>query len=179
MLQLGPENSTSFSDYAPVVYGLFLVFAAVLLRGGVGGLGPQRRCPLWPAGSPRSPGQPSLRTWRPTISSVPGPTASGSGLTAQLNVSGVSKSYGGVQALNDVSLTADPGQVTALIGSNGSGKTTLLNVICGFAAPTAGTVVLGEDNLVGLSPARDRPASGSAAPSRPRPSRAAYRCSTQ
>jgi ABC-type branched-subunit amino acid transport system ATPase component len=153
LLQLGPENSTSFSDYAPVVYGLFLVFAAVLLRGGVGGLArsglsavARRIAPVTRPAEPADvPADDQFSAWA---------DGKGERATAQLNVSGVSKSYGGVQALNDVSLTADPGHVTALIGSNGSGKTTLLNVICGFAAPTAGTVVLGEDNLVGLSPAR-------------------------
>ncbi len=153
LLQLGPENSTSFSDYAPVVYGLFLVFAAVLLRGGVGGLArsglsavARRIAPVTRPAEPADvPADDQFSAWA---------DGKGERATAQLNVSGVSKSYGGVRALNDVSLTADPGHVTALIGSNGSGKTTLLNVICGFAAPTAGTVVLGEDNLVGLSPAR-------------------------
>ena len=154
LLQLGPENSTSFSDYAPVAYGLFLVFAAVLLRSGVGGLArsglsaaARRIAPVTRPAEPADvPADDQFSAW-----------AEDKGerwATAQLNVSGVSKSYGGVRALHDVSLTADPGHVTALIGSNGSGKTTLLNVICGFAAPTAGTVVLGEDKLVGLSPAR-------------------------
>jgi branched-chain amino acid transport system permease protein len=154
LLQLGPENSTSFAEYAPVVYGLFLVFAAVLLRSGVGGLArsglssvARRIAPVARPPEPADvPADDQFSAWagdkgeqRPT---------------ARLTVSSVSKSYGGVRALNEVSLTADPGHVTALIGSNGSGKTTLLNVICGFAAPTAGAVVLGEDNLVGLSPAR-------------------------
>jgi branched-chain amino acid transport system permease protein len=154
LLQLGPENSVSFADYAPVAYGLFLVFAAVLLRGGVGGLArsglsfaARRIAPVTRQPEPGDvPADDQFSAWaenkgerRPT---------------AQLVVTGVSKSYGGVRALNDVSLTAEPGQVTALIGSNGSGKTTLLNVICGFASATAGTVVLGDDNLVGLSPAR-------------------------
>ncbi|RHW23662.1 ATP-binding cassette domain-containing protein [Nocardioides immobilis] len=62
---------------------------------------------------------------------------------ATLTVAGMSKSFGAVKAVRDVSLTALPGQIHALIGANGSGKTTLLNLISGMYAPTAGTATLG------------------------------------
>ena len=67
-------------------------------------------------------------------------------------VQNISKSFGGVAALNDVSLTAEPGQVTALIGSNGSGKTTLLNVICGYLDADTGSVELDDRRTNGLHP---------------------------
>ena len=57
-----------------------------------------------------------------------------------LTVSGVSKSFGGIQALTDCSFTVRKGSITALIGPNGSGKTTLFNCITGFYEPDDGQV---------------------------------------
>jgi branched-chain amino acid transport system ATP-binding protein len=48
--------------------------------------------------------------------------------------------FGGITALEGVSLTVSPGEVLGVIGPNGAGKTTLFNVICGFVAPTSGTM---------------------------------------
>jgi branched-chain amino acid transport system permease protein len=64
-----------------------------------------------------------------------------------LVLDGIRKHYGGVNALQGVSLVARPGEVTALVGANGSGKTTLLNVICGFTKQDAGTVTIGGENV--------------------------------
>ncbi len=59
---------------------------------------------------------------------------------AALRVNGVSVSFGGVVALDDVSLEVSRGEVLGVIGPNGAGKTTLFNVICGFVVPDAGTI---------------------------------------
>jgi branched-chain amino acid transport system permease protein len=69
-----------------------------------------------------------------------------------LDVSSVSKHFEGVHALREVSLTARPGQVTAVIGPNGSGKTTLLNIILGFYRLDSGQVRLGTADLTGEKP---------------------------
>jgi ABC-2 type transport system ATP-binding protein len=66
-----------------------------------------------------------------------------------IEVQGVSKRYGSVEALRDVSLTASKGRVLGLLGQNGAGKTTLLNIITGYLAPTAGRVLIdGHDPLM-------------------------------
>ncbi len=58
-----------------------------------------------------------------------------------LSVRGVSKSFGEVQALREVTLDFDRGDIVGLVGSNGAGKTTLLRLLCGLYSPTIGDVV--------------------------------------
>ena len=59
----------------------------------------------------------------------------------------VSKQFGGLSALDQVSLTVKPGEVHGLIGPNGSGKTTLLNLLSGYYQPTSGSIKLGAEDL--------------------------------
>ncbi|MGD0687807.1 MAG: ABC transporter ATP-binding protein, partial [Streptosporangiaceae bacterium] len=62
--------------------------------------------------------------------------------------------FGGITALDDVSLTAGPRQVTGIIGPNGAGKTTLLNVLCGLVRPESGQIWFDRRELTGLRPHR-------------------------
>jgi neutral amino acid transport system ATP-binding protein len=73
---------------------------------------------------------------------------------ALLEVESVSRSFGGLVALEDCSLDVEEGQVAGLIGPNGSGKTTLFNVITGYLRPERGRVRLRGADITGLSPAR-------------------------
>ena len=57
-----------------------------------------------------------------------------------LTYSNVTKQFGSLQALKDVSLTIEPGHIVGLLGPNGSGKTTLLKIACGLLKPSSGTV---------------------------------------
>jgi ABC-type branched-subunit amino acid transport system ATPase component len=69
-----------------------------------------------------------------------------------LEVRGVRKSFGGVTAVNDVSLTLDSGRIYGLIGPNGSGKTTLFNCVTGLERPEAGTIILDGTRIDGRKP---------------------------
>jgi branched-chain amino acid transport system ATP-binding protein len=64
-----------------------------------------------------------------------------------LRASSVSRSFAGVQALTEVSLEFEQGEVVGLIGPNGAGKTTLVNVLSGFDRPTSGRVLLEERDV--------------------------------
>ena len=66
----------------------------------------------------------------------------------------VSKRYGDVLAVDDVSLTIEPGRFVTLLGPSGSGKTTLLMMIAGFTQPSAGTIRLGARDITALPPER-------------------------
>jgi ABC-type branched-subunit amino acid transport system ATPase component len=159
VLQLAPESSLGFQEYAPIAYGLFLIVAAVVFRGGISGLAraTASRARRWlvgpepvrrtPAGAPLSDGlerEARVEALAMALGRLHG---------LPLAVSSVSKRFGGAAALTDVSLTARPGEVTGLIGANGSGKTTLLNVISGFSkADPSGSMTLGGSSIAGLAP---------------------------
>jgi len=71
-----------------------------------------------------------------------------------LSVQTVSRRFGGLLAVNAVSLSAARGRITALIGPNGAGKTTLFAVIAGFLKPSDGTVRYGGEDVTGEPPHR-------------------------
>jgi ABC-type branched-subunit amino acid transport system ATPase component len=75
-------------------------------------------------------------------------------VTALLEVTGLSKHFGGVQAVDACSFTAAEGQITGLIGPNGAGKSTAIDLISGFKVPDSGTVVFEGKPLQGRAPHR-------------------------
>ena len=70
-----------------------------------------------------------------------------------IRVENLSKHFGGIRAVDDVTLEIATGSITGLIGPNGAGKTTLFNVIAGAYKPTAGRVLLDGEDITGLEAA--------------------------
>ena len=77
----------------------------------------------------------------------------GGAVTAVLRASGVSVSFGGVDALAGLDLEVGERELVGLIGPNGAGKTTTFNVISGFYAPTVGQVFYRDKDISGLKTA--------------------------
>ena len=69
-----------------------------------------------------------------------------------LSVHGLTKRFGGLVAVDDVSFDVNRGEVFALIGPNGAGKTTLFNCVTGFFAPSLGTVIFDGKDITGRKP---------------------------
>jgi branched-chain amino acid transport system permease protein len=136
LIQLGPLRSTAFQKYSLIAYGLFLVFGGIFFSGGFTGLFGRIVNSLLPRVAAHAP---SLdRSQAPEIGVFPG---------RRLEVTRVAKQFGGVVALRSVTLSAEPGQITAIIGANGSGKTTLLNLISGFYRLDGGILRIGDLDL--------------------------------
>jgi branched-chain amino acid transport system ATP-binding protein len=82
-----------------------------------------------------------------TAAATDGPVAAG-----RFEVRNVTVRFGGLTALDDVSLHIEPGEVLGVIGPNGAGKTTLFNVVCGFLRPDTGELVWQGEVVRGLRP---------------------------
>ncbi len=71
-----------------------------------------------------------------------------------LQARNVSRHFGSLIAVDDVSLTIEPGQFRAIIGPNGAGKTTFFNLISGFFPPTSGSILFDGKDITGMAPER-------------------------
>ncbi|MFI0369093.1 ATP-binding cassette domain-containing protein [Actinomadura sp. 1N219] len=151
IVQMGQQSFNSFQEWQLIIYGVFLLVAGILLADGLTGLA--RKWLRWAArrfgfagfmaAAPAPADGPASGPAKADVGALPG---------VRLRTEGLSKAFGGNRALREVSIDAEPGQVTALIGPNASGKTTLLNLVCGFYRPTAGAIRLGDRDLGGLRP---------------------------
>lgn len=124
-----PELLHDFDRIRLIVYGVFILVTLYVLPNGIAGLWRKQAAATLDF-VPTGAGLPALAAER-----APAATA-----TPALEVEGVSKTFGGLTALGDVSLALAAGQVHAVIGPNGAGKTTLINVVSGFYRPNSGHV---------------------------------------
>lgn len=69
-----------------------------------------------------------------------------------LEITGLTKKFGGLQANTNINLNVQKGSITAVIGPNGAGKTTLFNMVTGVYKPTSGNILLNGKSIVGLKP---------------------------
>jgi len=122
--------TATLPNHFSIVLGLIFVLIVMVLPNGVIGLFGVGRWRV-PAGGPA--GASALATDGPLLA-----------------VDGVSKSFSGLRAVDDVSFTVAPGEIIGIIGPNGSGKTTLLNTLSGALRPSSGTIRLGGTVLNGL-----------------------------
>jgi branched-chain amino acid transport system permease protein len=134
-LWLGP-----FSLYNPFILGIGVFLAALLFQLGIVGTLQQ----LWAKHGPSKGAATRLfddeGDTATAITKLDTPP--------RLEISDISKHFGGTYALQDVSLDVPGGTVTTVIGANGSGKTSLLNCVSGFVKPDSGSVVLNGRDIV-------------------------------
>jgi ABC-2 type transport system ATP-binding protein len=110
---------------------VIILVALLLIGGGVYWLTRRR------AGRTAEPGVPGVST---LLAGVPAPSVGGAG---RVVLSGLTKRYGELAAVDGLSFTVEPGRVTGFLGPNGAGKTTTLRVLLGLATPTMGTATIG------------------------------------
>ena len=145
-----PESLQAFAHYQFIVYGLILAFSLIVLPKGLGGLLflPPRFVRSRHADALRAAPSVPARDVQAAANVVFAARASGA---SALSVQGVTMRFGGLTALDNVSLDIPQRHITALVGPNGSGKSTLVNVISGIYQPTRGCVRLGERVVTGLA----------------------------
>lgn len=144
ILEVIATQSTLFQGYAFIAYGAILVIGGAFLAKGVTGLA-------------RS----AVDRWLPVRSEIPharppedlrAALADAGATGLPLRLAGITKSFSGIRALDDVSMVAEPGEVTGLIGANGSGKTTAINLVTGFYRLDSGAITMGDTRLDGRAP---------------------------
>jgi branched-chain amino acid transport system ATP-binding protein/branched-chain amino acid transport system permease protein len=148
-LVLLPEVIRQFAEYRLILYGSLLLLSVYFLpRGVVGALARRRRvAPEGPAPPPA--GQ---RIGHVVERVRAAAQAKAGGESDVLTLTGVTKAFGGVKAVNDVTLSIRAGTVHSLIGPNGAGKTTLVNLVSGFDAPDRGRIALFGEEIAGWAP---------------------------
>ena len=140
-----PEWLRGFEQAYVLITSSILLTIVIIAPGGVAGLA-DRLLPKQASTGPNTPPSSALTVRQGARSQVLLPSE-----TPILSIENVTKTFGGVHALNNVSFSLMRGSITAIIGPNGSGKTTLVNCITGIYRADAGSIILGGRNVVGVS----------------------------
>jgi len=135
-----PERLQVFAEWQFIAYGLILTFSLIILPKGIGGLLFEPPRFIRPRARARAA---MLRADAAMLR----PADQGAALEAER----ITMRFGGLVAVDDVSLRLEPGRITALVGPNGSGKSTLVNVITGIYRPSAGQVRFAGRDITGLA----------------------------
>jgi branched-chain amino acid transport system permease protein len=167
VLTVLPQLLTSLKDYEMVVFGALLMATMIFFpRGVVPTLAAlwRRWRPLPPALAPVYRGEPAQardsNAARPASHPLtPAGAGRGEGLApasgaGSLHIESLSRRFGGLQAIAELSFDIRPGTVHSIIGPNGAGKTTLLNLLTGVYAPSSGRIVFDGVDLTGAPPHR-------------------------
>ncbi len=142
VLILLPEMLHDFDKYRLIVYGVLILATLYFLPRGVMGYFAERRSRGGERGESRTTAENGKSF----------PAISG----ARLRIEAVSRNFGGIAALSDVSFEVAPGAIHSVIGPNGAGKTTLINIVSGIYRPDSGRILLdgsqtGLDSLHGAA----------------------------
>jgi ABC-type branched-subunit amino acid transport system ATPase component/ABC-type branched-subunit amino acid transport system permease subunit len=159
LVPAGEYLNSQFGNELPglqdIIYGLALIFAILFMPEGIWGKVAKmtrRKNPL-----PDPTGDPNryrIESFRPFENRTYVSEKSGAKKESEpiLRLEGVSKSFGGVKALSDLSIEIPAGKIIGVIGPNGSGKTTLFNVIHGYLKPEGGKVFFEGEETTHLRP---------------------------
>jgi ABC-type branched-subunit amino acid transport system ATPase component/ABC-type branched-subunit amino acid transport system permease subunit len=151
LLILLPATSAAAAQFQLLLYGVILVAVVRFWPNGI--LPEQPSIRSAPARGVRPAPAGGAEDDKALLERLAGVTVGALATTAPIvRVEGVSKAFGGLRAVDDVSLAIEPGRVTALIGPNGAGKTTLFNLICGLLRSDSGRVFFGSHETTRLQP---------------------------
>jgi branched-chain amino acid transport system permease protein len=150
MLTLLPELLRGAAEYKDFLTGFLLLLLLIFLPKGVVGVLAQRF-----GSSPRANGEQPVRS-HPSIDALENPPArAAAGSDPLLKVEGVGISFGGLRALQNVTLELGANEILGVIGPNGAGKTTLFNLISGMHSPDEGWIMFAGRNVTKM-PAHSR-----------------------
>jgi branched-chain amino acid transport system permease protein len=150
LLILLPATSSAAAQFQLLLYGLILV---LVVRFWPNGILPERPSVRFEPRGARPANAGAAGGDRNLVERIAGIAVAGLRTVAPtVRLDGVSKSFGGLRAVDEVSFAIEPGRVTALIGPNGAGKTTLFNLICGLLRPDGGRVFFGSKETTRYRP---------------------------
>lgn len=152
VLTMLPELAAPLAKLGNFLYGALLLLVVLLVPEGIGRLLEVVIARMRGRRLPSTPVNPDVHRLATMIKS-------GARGMVTLEARGVTKRFGGVVALSQVTLDLRPGEIHGLIGPNGSGKTTLLNLLTGYYRPDDGSILFGHQDL-SQAPVQRRPSVG-------------------